>query len=224
TGSSSGSTAARGSSRRSPRRTPARPCPRSCSSPRRGPETWWTPPAWCPGGKRGCRILRVHRPTQPGRALTDRRPGTTPHRGGSGQWHPRRAQRRQRGTTVSYMQGLGRLFNVVPIAASQGISLKNCSAITFVCTGADTFTLTAATTFAGSYTSPGNIIVNRYNASATNGTAAWTRTTQTAANTLVVASGMASFTVGQAQLADPAAYVKVTPTGAGLVVAILHDL
>lgn len=125
---------------------------------------------------------------------------------------------------MSYMEGLGRVFNVVPIAASQGISLKNASAVTFICTGADTFTLTAATTFAGSYTSPGNIIVRRYNNTATNGTAAWARTTQTAAATFVVASGMGAFTIGQAQLADPAAYLKLTPGGSGLVVAILHDL
>ncbi len=125
---------------------------------------------------------------------------------------------------MSYMEGLGRAFNVVPIAASQGLSMKDCSAITFVCTGADTFTLTAATTFGGSYTSPGAIITRRANATATNGTAAWTRVTQAAANTLVVASGMSVVTIGQAQMPDPAAYLKMTPTGAGLVVAILHDL
>jgi hypothetical protein len=125
---------------------------------------------------------------------------------------------------MSYMEGLGRAFNVVPVAAGQGISMKDCSAITFVCSGADTFTLTAATTFAGSYTSPGNILTRRANTTATNGTAAWTRTTQAAANTVVNASGVSAFTVGQSQLPDPAAYVKVTPSGAGTVFAILHDL
>lgn len=125
---------------------------------------------------------------------------------------------------MSYMEGLGRVFNVVPIAEAQGISMKDCSAITFICTGADTFTLTVATTFAGSYATPGNIITRKHTNPQTNGTGAWTRATQTASNAVTIASGMVAFTVGQAQLADPAAYLKVSKSAAGLVVAILHDL
>jgi hypothetical protein len=126
---------------------------------------------------------------------------------------------------MSYMEGLGRLFNVVPIAAGQGISIKDCSAITFICTGNDTFTLTAANTFGGSYSSPGNIITAKYTNTSTNGTAAWSaRTTQAASNAVVIASGAVAFTVGQAQVPDPAAYLKVSAGASGLVVAILHDL
>lgn len=123
-----------------------------------------------------------------------------------------------------YMEGLGRVFNVVPIAAGQGISLKNAAAATFICSGNDTFTLTVASTFAGSYATPGNILTRKYTNTATNGTAAWVRTTQSASNAVTISSGLVSFTVGQAQLTDPAAYLKVSVGASGLVVCILHDL
>ncbi len=123
-----------------------------------------------------------------------------------------------------YQEGLGRVFNVAPIAASQGISIKDASAISFVLTGADTFTLTGAATFAGSYTTPGAIITRRHNNTATNGTGTWTRVTQAAANTVVVASGATVVTIGQNQLPDNVNYLKVTPSGSGLVQAYVHDL
>lgn len=125
---------------------------------------------------------------------------------------------------MSYMEGLGRVFNVVPIAAGQGISMKDCSAITFVCTGNDTFTLTVANTFGGSYATPGNIITRKQTNTATVGTAAWVRATQAGSNAVTISSGSVAFTVGQAQIPDPAAYLKVSVAGSGLVVAILHDL
>lgn len=125
---------------------------------------------------------------------------------------------------MSYSEGLGRVFNVVPIAAGQGISMKGCSAITFVCTGNDTFTLTVANTFGGSYATPGNIVTRKHTNTSTANTAAWVDATQAASNAVTIASGTVVFTVGQAQLTDPAAYLKVTASSAGLVTAILHDL
>jgi hypothetical protein len=126
---------------------------------------------------------------------------------------------------MSEMQGLGRVFNVVPIAAGVGISMKGCSGITFICTGNDTFTLTVASTFAGSYATPGNIISTKYTNTSTAGAAAWVGpTSQSAAAAVTIASGAVSVYVGQAMLTDPAAYVKMTQSSAGLVTAILHDL
>ena len=122
------------------------------------------------------------------------------------------------------MDGLGRLFNVAPIAAGVGLMMNNSSAYTFVCTGNDTFTITTATSFGGSYTSPGSIITRKYTNTATNGTAIWVKATQTAANTVVIASGSVAFTVFGSQLADPINYIKVTASSAGLVTAIAHDL
>lgn len=122
------------------------------------------------------------------------------------------------------MEGLGRLFNVVPIAAGRGLYMGNVSAVTFVCTGNDTFTLTAASSFAGSYATPGSIITRTYTNTATNGSAAWVKAAQAAANTVVISSGSVAFSVFGSQLPDPKNYVKVSAGGAGLVMAILHDL
>jgi len=122
------------------------------------------------------------------------------------------------------MEGLGRVFNVIPIAAGQAISLKNAAAVTFVCTGNDTFTVTASATFGGSYASPGNIVTKKYTNTATNGTAAWVKATQTASNAVVSASGTVVFTVRGTSLPDPNAYVKCSVGASGLVYAIVHDL
>jgi hypothetical protein len=122
------------------------------------------------------------------------------------------------------MDGLGRLFNVAPIAAGVGLAMKDVSAYTFVCTGNDTFTVTVASSFGGSYATPGSIITRKYTNPQTNGTGVWTKASQTAANTVVIASGSVAFTVYGSQLADPANYVKVAASAAGLVTAIAHDL
>lgn len=122
------------------------------------------------------------------------------------------------------MEGLGKLFNVVPIAAGVGLAMRDCSAYTFICTGNDTFTITVASTFAGSYATPGSIITRTYTNTATNGTAAWVKASQSAANTVVISSGSVAFSVFGSQLADPKCYVKVSAGGSGLVMAIAHDL
>ena len=123
------------------------------------------------------------------------------------------------------MEALGRVFNVAPIANGAAISLKGCSGITFVCTGADTFTLTVSSSFGGSYASPGAIITHYYQSTATNGTAGWTRVSQAAADNVV--QGGAYTTVIEvfgSMLADPNCYIKCTHSAAGLVTAITHDL
>ena len=122
------------------------------------------------------------------------------------------------------MYGLGRVFNVIPIAAGAAFKLRGASAVTFVCTGNDTFTVTASGSFGGSYTSPGNIITRKQTCTATNGTAAWVESTQAASNAVTIASGAVVFSVLTSQLADPNDYVKVSVGASGLVTAILHDL
>lgn len=122
------------------------------------------------------------------------------------------------------MEALGRLVNVVPIAAGRGISLVSGTAVTFVCTGNDTFTLTVADTFAGSYATPGNIITRTYTNTATNGSAAWVTVNQAASNATTIASGTTVFHVSANSLPDTKRYVKVTQSSAGLVTAIVHDL
>lgn len=122
------------------------------------------------------------------------------------------------------MEGLGRVFNIIPIAAGAGFSLKQASAVTFVCTGNDTFTLTVASTFAASYATPGNIITRKYTNTATSGTATWVKATQAASNAVTISSGTVAFTVFGTQIPDPKAYLKLSVGSGGLVTAILHDL
>lgn len=127
--------------------------------------------------------------------------------------------------------GIGRVFDVIPIASAQGFSLKNANAVTFVCTGADTFTLTVATSFGGTYRAfnfftPNFTPFTYYHQRAdTNGTNAWTRQTQAAASAVTQAGAYTTaIPLYSTQLPDGYMYVKMTASVAGLVCAVLHDL
>lgn len=131
------------------------------------------------------------------------------------------------------MEGLGRALNVIPIAAGAGMKVRGASAITFVCTGNDTFTLTIASSFAGSYVAPpttalgGGMIHDYYTSSATNGTAAWALTALangSYVNAVTIASGVVAFTIFTSQFTDPNNYIKCSVGSGGLVTAIHHDL
>lgn len=122
------------------------------------------------------------------------------------------------------IEGLGRLFNVVPIAAGRGLSLRDCAGITFVTTGSDTFTVTVAAGFAGSYASPGTLTCNVYKNAQSNGSAAWVKDNTLITNNTIVTTVPTAFHISGAFLPDTKNYVKVSVGGAGLVMAILHDL
>jgi hypothetical protein len=124
------------------------------------------------------------------------------------------------------MEGLGRVLDVIPIAAGAGFKFRGASAVLFVCTGNDTFTITASSTFGSGYATPGNLISHFYQRADTNGTHAWTRQTQTASNAVVQSNAgyTTAFEVLTSMLADPNDYIKVSVGGSGLVTAILHDL
>lgn len=124
------------------------------------------------------------------------------------------------------IEALGRVFNVVPIAAGVALSLRDCSGVTFVCTGNDTFTLTLATSFGGSYSQPSswNPIVHKYTNTSTGGTAKWVKATQAASNAVTIASGAVSFDLLGPMVPDTYNYVKCSVGASGLVMAILHDL
>jgi hypothetical protein len=123
------------------------------------------------------------------------------------------------------MNGLGRVFDTIPIAAGVIFKFRGASAVTFDCTGADTFTVTVGTVHATAATSPGNIFTYYYQRAATDGSVAWTKQTQAASNAVVQASAYQTlFTVYTSQIADPNTYIKCAVGGSGLVRAILHDL
>lgn len=123
------------------------------------------------------------------------------------------------------IETLGRTVDVIPIAAGQGFSVRDCAGVLFVCTGSDTFTLTVATSFAGAYSAPGTLLpfTRKYVATGTNGTGAWARTNQAASNVFTGTGTTAAYLDCNA-LPDTYTYVKLTQSGAGLVTAILGDL
>lgn len=123
------------------------------------------------------------------------------------------------------MEGLGRVFNVIPVAAGKSVSLKDAQGVTFICYGAnEVFTLKSQPTAGGSATNLATI--TRYQDEATvDGASQWTEQTQAAAATITPASSHGvAFYVDAGDLPSGADYVEVVHTSTGLVIAIVHDL
>jgi len=124
------------------------------------------------------------------------------------------------------MEGLGRLFNVLPVADDVYVSLKNASAVTFVGVNAagDTWTLTEAADAAGTGAAVLSTI-DRYVVSATNG-AVWQELTQVVGSAVTTTSSQDVIVihVGEAELSAGKDWIKLASTSTGTVVAILHDL
>lgn len=124
------------------------------------------------------------------------------------------------------MDGLGRVFNVHPVADDVYVAMKGAGACTFVCVNAsgDTYTLTEAKDAAGTGAQVLATMADFY-ISATVG-AVWSKVTHAAASTIVPTGSqdVAVITVSAAELSDTYDYIKLASTGAGTVVAILHDL
>jgi hypothetical protein len=124
------------------------------------------------------------------------------------------------------MEGLGRVFDVEPVAAGVYLSMKNCSGVTFVCKGADTYSVTEAKTFGGgSAQAIGNVIKKYYQKAGYTGAFAWTKQTQAAAAAVVQAGAYVTvIEVFASQLDDGFDYIACSVGGSGLVTAVLHDL
>jgi hypothetical protein len=125
------------------------------------------------------------------------------------------------------MEALGRLFNIAPTAADTvNVKMKDCSAVTFVCVGADTYTLSE--TKAGASSQVLATLDHVYENANANGSTAWTRRSVLSGGNQVsavtTAAAVAVFTVEDAELSDGFTHLKVVSTGAGLVIAIAHDL
>jgi hypothetical protein len=125
---------------------------------------------------------------------------------------------------MSATEQLGNRFNVVPIAASQALSLKGTVGVTFVTTGSDTFTLTTSAVFGSGFASPGTLTCNVYKNAQTNGTAAWVLDNTLITNNTIITTVATAFFISAIFLPDLKVYVKLTPSGGGLVTAILGDL
>lgn len=124
------------------------------------------------------------------------------------------------------MEALGRVIDVVPIASGAYLSMKNASGVTFVCTGADTFTVREAKDASGtSVQNIGNVITHYYQNTSTVGAAAWTKQTQAAGAAVTQAGAYTTvIEIFASQLDDQFDYIYCHAAAAGLVTAILHDL
>lgn len=124
------------------------------------------------------------------------------------------------------MEGLGRVFNVLPVADDVYVSLKDATAVSFICVNAagDTWTLTEAADAAGTGAAVLSTIT-RFHVSATVG-AAWTQVTQAVGSAFTTTSSqdVAVLTISAAELSDGKDFVKLASTSTGTVVALLHDL
>lgn len=135
------------------------------------------------------------------------------------------------------MEGLGRVFDVIDVASNVYFSLKNASAVSFVCyassTSTTTVVLTGATTYAAGTTlawSTANGFgqcAHYYQNTKHDGTAGWTKQTaswSTATLTIGATSGYVSvFSVFSSQFAAGYPYINADGTNC-TIVAILHDL
>lgn len=126
------------------------------------------------------------------------------------------------------MEGLGRLFNVIPVGASVYVDMRLCAACTFICyaSGGDTFTLSEAQNAGGTGDTNLATVTRYYTSLGTGG--AWVKQTQAAAAAVTISGtgplDAAVFTVDSAELSDGFTHIMVVPSASGTVVPILHDL
>jgi hypothetical protein len=139
-------------------------------------------------------------------------------------------------TTTMPGIGLGRVFDVVGVAAAHRFSLQNAQAVSFIAeaSGASTITVQASKTYSGSlvnWTTANGFgqPATWYQNTANDGTAAWTKQTaswSTATLTLAGTSGyMSVVTFLATQFADGYKYIDISSNANNtFIVALLHDL
>jgi hypothetical protein len=125
------------------------------------------------------------------------------------------------------MEGLGRVFNVLPVADDVYIDLaaSGAGAVTFigVLAAGDTWTLTEEKAD-GSGDAVLSTLTHYYTAETVG--AAWVERTQAVASTIVTTASqdVVAVTVSAAELSATFTRIKLASTSTGTVMAILHDL
>lgn len=131
------------------------------------------------------------------------------------------------------MEALGRLCNVIPIAAGKPFKMRGASGCLFVVTGAAAQpTINERSSFGGADVALA-VIKDVYWAVNTDGTSAWNKlvispavsTITLGSTTGLTTAGMAAFHVFTSELSDPYNYLNcVNTAGSALITAILYDL
>lgn len=126
------------------------------------------------------------------------------------------------------MEALGRLFNIIPTADAVEVNMRDCSAVTFLCVGAnaETFTLAEATDAAGAGAQTLSTITRYYANSGAVGATTWALQTIAAGGvvTTTTALPVAVIHVSGTELSDGFDFLRVSSSSTGTVVAITHDL
>lgn len=121
-------------------------------------------------------------------------------------------------------QGLGNVYNIVPTADAIEVACKDVSWYSFVCVGADTYTLHECTDAAGTGAQTLAVITHHYPSTSASGAAVWTKTTLAANSAVTIASGITVIEVDVKSMSDGFTYLRCTSSAAGLVIAIAHHL
>lgn len=125
---------------------------------------------------------------------------------------------------MANLEALGAKLNVIPTADAVEVTLRDSTGVTFVCTGADTYTVEECTDAAGTGAQSLAKIDHYYTNTSAAGAAAWAKATQNVGAAVTIASGIAVIEISEEQLSDGYAYVRCTSTSSGLVTAITHGL
>ena len=121
------------------------------------------------------------------------------------------------------MDGLGRVFNLIPTADGVFVNLKDAAGVTFVGVGADTYTVQSSATASGG--TDLDVVTRWYENANANGSTAWTQHADQAADAAVMTSAaVAAIEVDAKSLPDGHKYIKCSSGSSGLVYAIVHDL
>lgn len=122
------------------------------------------------------------------------------------------------------MEGLGKLFNVIPTADAAWVNLQDYEGVTFICIGADTYTIQEAKTNAGGSSQNLTAISSHYTNSAAVGATKWVNVVDSPVVNNVTLAANGAIYIGAPSLSAGYKYVRCSSTAAGLVVAIAHDL
>jgi len=129
-------------------------------------------------------------------------------------------------------EALGRVCDIIPIAAGKPFKMRNCSGVLLVTTGATSApVLNERSSFGGSDTAL-PVIKTVYWSTATDGTAVWNKlilgsavsTFTLGTTTGLTTAVMAAFHVFTSHLSDPFNYINFVGGGSGLNYAIMYDL
>lgn len=130
------------------------------------------------------------------------------------------------------MEGLGRVFNVLPVGDNAYVNLRYASGVTFVCVGAnnETFTVTEAKDASGTGAQVLTAVDHVFTNAGSNGANAWAEaatpneSSPASVVTTTTAAPVAAFFVNPSALSDGYTHLKVASSSTGTVVAITHDL